>query len=289
MSPTAIDAVLASACAEAGLKSDDASLLRAHSAAVYLLPHEQAVARISAYEHHGLHPETSVTIARWLVDCGFPATEPLIDYAIDVDDMVVTFWRYYSQTGRGKPPASALGSILRRLHTLPTPPQSLPPYVPLAGLQRALRRPSVLHDDDRAWLADRAELLVEQYQQLDSHLGIGFVHGDAYRGNTLWGPHGVLLGDWDEASIAPRELDLVNTYHGARYGIGETVFDDFTEAYGWDVRDWNGFAVLCNMRDLHTLTGFIRRAAKEPSAAAELQLRIEVLRNPKDTRIWHAA
>ncbi len=31
------------------------------------------------------------------------------------------------------------------------------------------------------------------------------VHGDAYSGNTLWAGDSVLLGDWDETSIAPRE------------------------------------------------------------------------------------
>ncbi|WP_024803511.1 aminoglycoside phosphotransferase family protein [Nocardia sp. BMG51109] len=273
--------VLVRACKQVGLTYEDAALLRAHSASVYLLPRESTVARISSYEHQGVQAKASVAIARWLVEQDFPATEPLLDHAIEVDSSVVTFWRYYSQKGREKPPARALGLILRRLHGLRPPPFRLPAYQPLMGLLRALERPNVLGDDDRAWLKERAEFLIQQYYQLDSHLGVGFVHGDAYRGNTLWGPHGVLLGDWDEASVAPRELDLVNIYQGVRYGVSDDVFDEFTAAYGWDVREWSGFTVLREMRDLHTLTGFVRRSVAEPGAAEELRRRTESLRYPK--------
>ncbi|MGS2807661.1 MULTISPECIES: aminoglycoside phosphotransferase family protein [Nocardia] len=281
--------VLTDACQQTGLRHDDARLLRAHSASVYLLPSERAIARISRKEHRGLRAAASVMVAQWLVSQGFPATEPLLDHPVEFGDTTVTFWVYYPQPDRGDPPARELGALLRMLHTLPRPPLELPAYQPLAGLQHALHNPGTLSASDLAWLTDRAAAVIEQYHQLESHLGVGFVHGDAYTGNTLWGPHGVLLGDWDEASIAPRELDLINVYQDVRYGTPESELDEFTYAYGWDVRDWDGFTVLRDMRDLHTLTGFIRRSSHDPAIAAELQLRIEVLRNPDDTRLWHAA
>ncbi len=46
------------------------------------------------------------------------------------------------------------------------------------------------------------------YRQVDSALGLGFIHGDAYPGNTLWDGERVRLGDWDEVARGPRELDL---------------------------------------------------------------------------------
>ncbi|OXR40510.1 hypothetical protein B7C42_07449 [Nocardia cerradoensis] len=281
--------VLAEACRQVQLRCDDARLLRAHSASVYLLPTERAVARISFPEHEGLRPERSPAIARWLLSQGYPATEPLLDHAIELDGATVTFWVYYPQDAVDIPPASKLGGLLRRLHALPAPPFPLPEYQPLAGLGLALDEPSTLSEDNREWIRERREVLVDQYQRLDSYLGVGLVHGDAYTGNTLWDGDEVLLGDWDEASIAPRELDLINVYQDIRYGTPESELSAFSEAYGWDARDWPGFTTLRDMRDLHTLTGFIRRSLRDPFVAAELQLRIEVLRNPDDRRLWSAA
>ena len=139
---------------------------------------------------------------------------------------------------------------------------------------------SSLPEADWQWLTDRATELIDRYHELDSELGTGFVHGDAYSGNTLWGPDGILLGDWDEASSAPLELDLANTYQGARFGETETELDAFADAYGWDIRTWDGFAILRDMRDLHTLGSYIRRSATDRAAAAELRLRVRTLRDP---------
>lgn len=56
------------------------------------------------------------------------------------------------------------------------------------------------------------------YARLDFPLGYGWIHGDAYPGNTLWDSDEALLADWDEVGTGPRELDLVNTHQGARFG-----------------------------------------------------------------------
>jgi Ser/Thr protein kinase RdoA (MazF antagonist) len=270
---------------------DDARLLRAHSNAVFVVDGERAVVRISYSEQHELRAHAAVAITRWLADQGIPVTEPLIDQPIRIDGATVTFWRYYPQPARSRPPARELGRILRHLHALPVPPLALPHYTPLAGLAQVLHAaPVILAPADRHWLAERMELLIKRYHELDSTLGIGLVHGDAYPGNTLWDDNAVLLGDWDEASIAPRELDLVNIYQGIRFGHTENDLREFGLAYGWDVRDWDGFPVLRGMRDLHTLTSYIRRAEHGDAAAAtELGHRIRSLRDPEhtDTR-WHA-
>ena len=104
---------------------------------MYLLPEEQAVARVSPDEHQGLRAKSSVALAHWLVSQGFPATEPVLDYAIDIDETTtVTFWRYYPQSRHTPPPARELGRLLRQLHTLPAPPFELPKYRPLMDSRR---------------------------------------------------------------------------------------------------------------------------------------------------------
>lgn len=291
MTDSSMDSILASACRQVGLPYEDTRLLHAHSTAVFVLNRGRTVARVSSLGRHGLRAASSVKVAKWLLQHEIPVTEPLIDYAVEAHGTVVTFWRYYPQPDRTRPPIRELGRILSALHATPPPPFALPTYAPLAGLTQVLdTEPGVLAAADRQWLIDRTADLIDRYHRLESVLGCGLVHGDAYPGNTLWSGDRVLLCDWDEASIAPRELDLINTYQGTRFGRSDIDLDEFGRAYGWDVRQWPGFAVLREMRDLHTLTSYIRRAAHgDTPAAIELQRRIRSLRDPTGIDIrWHA-
>jgi len=291
--------ILLAACEEAGLDARDARLLRAHSNSVWLLPRQrpQAVVRIGRSQHRGLRFQAALAVTRWLADHDIPVTEPLMDQAVEIDDAAVTVWRYYPQQDRGEPPMRDLGAILRRLHALPTPPLELHPYPPLAGLTTIVGSDAarqVLTPDDLTWLGDRAHELLDRYHGLESVLGVGFIHGDAYAGNCLWdGAERVVLGDWDEASIGPREQDLILSCHDhLRFGASEDDLAQFFTAYGLDLnefRTWPAFDVLTSMRDLHTLTGYIRRAASTDTATArELHRRLRMLRNPAaGTEPWH--
>ncbi len=282
--------ILTTACDTAGLPVRHARLIRAHSNAVYLLPEVDVIARISSNEHEGLRGRASLAITRWLADHDIPVTEPALDHAVDVANTTVTFWRYYPQHDRPEPPHSALGQILRRLHALPAPPLHLPDYQPLLGLTTVLESDAanVLTDQDRRWLTDRAEELISNYHTLPTLLGRGMVHGDAYTGNTLWDNDVVRLGDWDEASIAPRELDLANTIQSARFGTTNHTVEEFLRAYGTHLTNQPLLQSLVRMRDLHTLTGYIRRAHRgDQPAHEELDQRIASLRN-KTARIWHS-
>ncbi|MGW4325992.1 phosphotransferase enzyme family protein [Nocardia sp. NPDC004573] len=297
MTELAAHDILIAACEQIGLDARDARLLRAHSNAVWLLPRPPAVVRIGRSQHRGLRFQAGLTLTRWLAEHGIPVTEPLVDRAVDIDDATVTVWRYYPQQQRGEPPMRDLGAILRRLHALPTPPLELHPYPPLSGLTTILGSDAarrVLEPDDLTWLSDRAHELLDRYQGLESVLGVGFIHGDPYPANCLWdGDERVVLGDWDEASIGPRELDLIPTCHDhLRFGASEGDLAQFFRAYGLDLeefRTWPGFTVLTSMRDLHTLTGYIRRAAGADTAATgELHRRLGMLRNPgAGTEPWH--
>ena len=117
------------------------------------------------------------------------------------------------------------------------------------------------------------------------------IHGDAYPGNMLWDGDQVILGDWDETATSPRELDLVNIYlQGKRFGRPEAELEEFAAAYGYDVTAWPGFGVLLDMRSLHTLGSFIRRAAAgNRSARAELAHRVRTLKAGDTEAAWHAA
>jgi hypothetical protein len=122
-----------------------------------------------------------VQVTRWLRARGFPATAPLdIAQPIQVEDCVVTFWRYYDY-GRHRPPPTALAHLLRQLHGFEPPPYPLPTYEPLVSFRDELKAygSRVLSVAEYDFLHDRAEELVRAYRGLTSALGSGLIHGDA--------------------------------------------------------------------------------------------------------------
>jgi hypothetical protein len=283
-------AIVQAACLQAGLDGTTATPLHRHATSVWLLQDRGVVARID-HSANQRRAGLAVTITRWLLEQGFPAIEPIdVDQPVAIGGAAVTFWQYYPQSDRAAPSAGALGTLLRRLHELPQPPVALDDYVPLAHLGAALESDLLIPDEDRAWLADRRQQLLTAYRQLDYALGVGFIHGDAYPGNTLWDGELVRLGDWDEVARGPRELDLVNTHQGARFGRSTAERQAFTDAYGWDVTAWSGYPILREMRDLHTLGAFSERAARgDDVAVAELRHRVAMLRVGDANGRWHAS
>ncbi|MGW2998722.1 phosphotransferase [Streptomyces sp. NPDC001155] len=258
---------------------------------MFLLADEGLVVRVSSASQRQ-RLETAVSLTRWLVANNFPVTEPAdIPQPVANDPYIVTFWHHYPQPeDGGPPPASRLGGLIRDLHSLPTPPIPLPPYQPLTAFKRAVEASTCLQPSQRDWLEARREELLDAYGGLDFPLGHGHIHGDAYPGNTLWGHRDVILGDWDEAAIGPREIDLANTFQGVRFGRTTAELDEFSLSYGYDVRQWHGLPVLCAIRDLHTLGSFIHRADRGDAAAwQQLSYRIETLRSLDGQARWGAA
>jgi Ser/Thr protein kinase RdoA (MazF antagonist) len=281
-------AVLVEAGHVVGLDTRDAVLLRHHVNAVYRLPHANAVVRIAPVDRRA-QAVTGVAATRWLRDNGFPATAPLdVEQPIEVSGQVLTFWRYYDQTGRRLPPTRELARLLRTLHTLDPPPVSLPPYRPLDSFRTALARYGrrVLRDHEYLFLQRRSDELVREYGRLDSVLGQGLIHGDARLGNLLWDGPGVVLGDWDSVSLGCRELDLVNIYQGARYGRTPADLDEFARGYGWDVREWPGYPTLRDIRDLQTLGAPLRLAVDRSDVADELRHRLSGLQAGDRSQRW---
>jgi aminoglycoside phosphotransferase (APT) family kinase protein len=283
MTTTKALAVLHDACSRAGLDASDALPLHEHAATLYLFEAQRVVVRLNHDGDDRGRARTVVELTRWLTRQDFPSVAPTdVDQPFDVDDYTVTLWRYYPQHDRPKPTADHLGAMLRHLHALPTPPVELHPYQPLKNFGDTVEASTSLSAGDRAWLLTRRTELLSEYERLDFPLGYGWIHGDAYPGNTLWD------GDRDEVGTGPRELDLVNTHQGARFGRPQAERDAFTAAYGYDVTAWPGFPVLREMRDLHTLGSYIRLAdTGNQQAAIELVFRIDTLKRGDADTHWN--
>lgn len=290
MTTTSEDTVVYAAARTAGLSTHRVSRLWRHATTVYLLPAEQIIARIKRGIKAGAAAGRAVAVTRWLCAQGFPATAPVDnEQPVYVDDYVVTFWRYYPQNYRTSPEPFHLGGLLRQLHQLAPPPVELPVYRPLARFTEVVKASSFLSVDDQDWLLTKTAILLDTYHRLDFPLGLGHVHGDAYPGNLLWDGDRALLGDWDETAIGARELDLVNTHQGVRFGRTAQQLRAFNEAYGYDVTTWPGFQALREIRDLHTLGPYIRLAdQRDEQAAQQLRHRIETLRQGNTSTLWTA-
>jgi hypothetical protein len=298
--PQLVD-TLHEACRLAGLNPHGARLIHHYVNAVFHLPSEAAVARITA---HGspAYAATARAVCDWLVnEHDFPATRPLPNAPpVTVADAAITFWVYYPQAEPAPPVASGhLADLLKGLHNLPDPPHSLPAWRPLTSLEttvRAIDKPDVLTEADRVWLLEEISDIRARLADLDWPLGHGLIHGDAWAGNLLWEsadePSGTaarpLLGDWDGVARGPREIDLIPTWHAAtRYGRGPTWAEAFTAHYGYDLSSWAGYPVLARMRDLVQLTGPLRRTRCGSVFERVLHQRLAGIR-ARDTSIWTA-
>jgi Ser/Thr protein kinase RdoA (MazF antagonist) len=295
-----LDEIARIAAVQAGIDVAELQLLRRFANAVYLVRDRQgepAVVRVARGDGVIERTRRSIAVVRWLVEQGFPATAPLaVDQPMisggSIDEFAVSLWRYYPQPdGEPTPGLNSLGRITRHLHELAGPaPVELPTYEPLDTMHR------LVGDDDAgeimgaealAWLRERIADLREAYEQLDSPLGVGLIHGDIYAGNLLWDDQDVVLGDWDSVCTGAREVDLAPTFTAAeRFGLPESERDAFARAYGYDLRGWSGWPVLRNIRELSTLSALIRLAPDQPEKAQELRYRMDTLRADDRRARW---
>jgi hypothetical protein len=288
--PTELD-LIGQACATVGVPARGVRLLRRHANAVFFLPVAGLVLRLSAPGGRSLAKASrAVAVTRWLVGQGFPAVEPAdVVQPVPLDSGVATFWRYYPQDNGDDLPVTWLATLLRRLHQLVPGDDllvELPTYEPLQSFTAVMAGAQGLPDDDRGFLADTRQRLLIAYANLKFALPAGLIHADASTSNLLWDGDQTVLGDWDGVCCGPREQDLIITHQDARYGTPPSERQEFADRYGFDVTTWDGYPVLRDIHELHTLTSFIRLAPTDPAARAELHHRITCLRNSDHTTRW---
>jgi hypothetical protein len=284
-------AALEEAAARVHLDTRDAVILHIRANAVYHLPGEGIVARIrfaqAGQDAMFERATAAVQVAHWLISQGFPATEPLdIDQPVTVPDHVATFWRYVAVTGRGRD-TTALGRMIRRLHSLPPAPVSLPPGNVLGSLRADLATSTAVPDNQLRWLLASADDLEQQYRNCPSVLGTGLVHGDAHAGNLLHSRGGVVLTDWDSVGHGPRELDLVPMSLGYRFGRAPAEWQAFCAAYGADPSRLPSLPLLQRLRELHSLAAYVRNA-DNPAFRTELTKRITSITTSNQAEPWRA-
>lgn len=230
-----------------------------------------------------------VALAAWLADAGVPAPRAAEEKPRLVDGHPVTFWHRLPDPVRPAEPRD-LAPLLRAVHALPEPAGfALPRRELLGGVERWLRLAGEAIDPaDAAFLRERRDAFAPAAAALTPHLTPGPIHGDALPRNVLVGPDGPVLMDLETFSSDLREHDLVVlALSRDRYGLDPAAYDAFTEAYGWDVREWEGCAVLRGARETASCAWVAQHAPANPKALAEFERRVASLRDGDPEVRWY--
>lgn len=227
-------------------------------------------------------------VADWLERAEVPAVRAAEPEPRLVDGHPVTLWHRLPAAVRPAEPRD-LAELLRLVHALPSPSFALPRRELLGGVERWLRLAGDAVDPaDAAYLRERRDGFAAAAAALTPQLPPGPIHGDALPRNVLAGPDGPVLVDLETFSADLREHDLVvMALSRDRYGLAVDAYDAFTKAYGWDVREWEGCAVLRGARETASCAWVAQHAPSNPKALAEFRRRVESLRAGDAAVRWY--
>ncbi|MFF9478494.1 aminoglycoside phosphotransferase family protein [Streptomyces sp. NPDC014733] len=266
----------------------DARLLSLGENAVFALGGRGPVIRVGRSAELLERAERELAVARWLAEAGIPAVRAAEPRAQLADGHPVTYWERLPDTVRPAGPAD-LAALLRLVHALPEPPFALPRRELLGGVERWLRLAGdAVSPQDAEYLRGRRDAFALAATALEPHLPRGPIHGDALLRNVHVGPDGPVLVDLETFSSDLREHDLVVlALSRDRYGLAAEAYDTFVSVYGWDVRDWEGCAVLRGSRETASCAWVSQHAPGNPAARTEFARRIASLREKDTTVRWY--
>jgi phosphotransferase family enzyme len=278
--------ILLKACREVGIKPSSVVLLRHQTNGVFFLEDEMLVAKVARPDYGIEHTRRIVETVRWLMRLDFP-TAPLADFdqPIVTDGIAVTFWKYLAQGRTVR--AADIAAPLRRLHSLGRPPAAVPALDAIPAIWYSIANESILSKDEHEYLAARCTDLAAAAHELQYEEPSRLLHGDPQHANALWNIDHAVLSDWDSLVIGPAEWDLVTIdVHCRRFNYPPDEYEEFCAGYGRDVRQWNGYRILRDMRELRMIATNARKSAPGSTSAAEVKRRITQLRQRNDEYVW---
>lgn len=273
--------------AAAGLRAADAALLALGENAVFALG--DLVVKVGRDAELLPRAERELALAGWLEAAGIPAVRAAEPKPLLAEGHPVTVWHRLPEAVRPSEPRD-LAPLLRAVHALPEPAGlDLPRRELLGGVERWLRLAGDAIDPaDAAYLRERRDSFAPTAAALVPHLVPGPIHGDALPRNVHVGPDGPVLVDLETFSSDLREHDLVVlALSRDRYGLDPAAYDAFTAAYGWDVREWEGCAVLRGARETASCAWVAQHAPTNPKALAEFERRVASLRDGDPEVRWY--
>jgi hypothetical protein len=279
---------LSAASTAAGVDASSADLLGPiGDNAVFSLP-GGVVARVSRL---AALPRVAreLRVARWLESLDFPAVRvwAAAPGVIETADGVVAFWVELPGVRPSSP--GELGGLLRRLHTIPSAPDELlQPFEPFARISDHIRHATGLSAPERGTLHALLDDLTLAYDTVEFEHAPCVIHGDAHRKNIVADASGALVMlDLEHLTRAAPEWDLTVAAVYRRVGwYDETEYQEFVDAYGWDVTTWQGFQVMATIRQLRMTAWLAARTGREPRLTPQVRARIASLGEGSTPRAW---
>ncbi|MEU5048592.1 aminoglycoside phosphotransferase family protein [Streptomyces sp. NPDC021096] len=274
------------AAAGTPLPAADARLLALGENAVFAA--DGLVAKVGRDASLRERADRELRIAAWLAESGISAVRAAQPTALVADGHPVTLWHRLPEAVRPADPAD-LAALLRQVHALPEPGFALPRRELLGGVERWLRLAGDAIDPaDADYLRERRDGFAAAAAALTPRLTPGPVHGDALPRNVHIGPDGPVLVDLETFATDLREHDLVvMALSRDRYGLAPEAYHTFVHTYGWDVREWDGCAVLRGARETASCAWVAQHAPANPAARAEFARRVASLREGDPAVRWY--
>jgi aminoglycoside phosphotransferase (APT) family kinase protein len=289
-SSSAVLPTLHEACQRASFSSCDAELLRIGENAIFQLADEPVVVRIARSADRMRRVERELCVARWLAAADVPAIrvyEEVSQQPLLVNGHPVSFWHTVTG-GEPEPTHVDLARLLAEFHALDDCPCELIGFNPVRSVESRLAKADGVSAADRDFLHARCAEASRNLQNLTFALQRGPIHGDAHTKNLLTDHGQVVLLDFEAAAIGPREWDLLPTAIAVdRYRLPEDTYQEFADTYGFDVRGWDGYPVLREVRELTMTTWIMQNVGESEAVAAEFALRVSSLRERDSKRAWN--
>ena len=280
----------AAMCEQVGLPTSGLELLRFGSNAVFGV--DQAhVLRVMRPSTSEADVQREIELVREFVRLDVPTVRLADDVAVRplrALDCLGTVWERLAEPDRGNVHGS-LGQLVRIFHQstaeLRVP---LEPWRQLAASDRRLaqRREHYAAEDVRM-LTHWSARIARELDQVQPALPAGVVHGQAEVGNVLLRAGQPVLIDFEQVSIGPREWDLVHTaVVVTRFGRPEQCYRDFADAYGFDVRTWDGYQTHRRLWELCATTWLMQHDHGDRKVAQEIEVRLQTWRDDDSAARW---
>lgn len=277
-------------CELAGLQGAEPELLRFGNNAVFGIG--------TAYVVRVMRPTTSeadvqreIELVREFARLGVPAirlAELAAQQPFKAHGCLGTVWERLYEPDHDRL-CGPFGHLLRTFHQRTANLRlSLEPWRPLASSDRRL---AGLHahylPNDLRMLTQWSQRIAIELDQVEPVLPGGIIHGQAEVGNVLLRAGHPVLIDFERVAIGPREWDLIDTaVTVTRFGLSEERYRDFSDAYGFDVRAWDGYEIYRRLWELRATTWLMQNGYHSPEAAREIEVRLQSWRDDDQDTQW---
>jgi hypothetical protein len=247
-------------CERAGFPEIVGELLRFGSNAVFALG-QACILRVTPPSTSRSDVQQEIDLAREFARLDVPTvhlTELTAPQPLDAHHCLGTVWERLEEPDRDRI-YQPFGRLLRTFHQRASRLRlALEPWRPLASANRRLAQ---LHGHyppaDMTMLTDCAERIATELDHAEP--------------------------------VLPPEWDLIDTaVTVTRFGLPEQRYRDFADAYGFEVRAWNGYQTYRRLWELRSITWLMQHGRHRREVPREIEIRLQSWRDDDPDTGWNS-